>query len=129
MKLQLFYTPHDVVELIASFIQPFDGTIYDPCCGSGGMFIQSAQIVEAKQGDISKINVYGQEYGSYLIQRLSKELEPEYGSGFGKRQLEMSRQFYREYPIANTLYSQLNWYQYKFAYDHSRCRQARVLPT
>lgn len=34
-----FYTPHDIVELIPSFIEPFDGTLYDPCCGSGGMFI------------------------------------------------------------------------------------------
>ena len=56
-----FYTPHDVVELIASFIQPFDGTLYDPCCGSGGMFVQSAALIEAKKGDISRINVYGQE--------------------------------------------------------------------
>lgn len=56
-----FYTPHDVVSLIASMIEPFDGTIYDPCCGSGGMFIQSADIVKAKAGDISRINVYGQE--------------------------------------------------------------------
>ena len=56
-----FYTPHDVVELIASFIQPFNGTLYDPCCGSGGMFVQSAALIEAKKGDISRINVYGQE--------------------------------------------------------------------
>ena len=56
-----FYTPHDVVELIAGFIQPFDGTLYDPCCGSGGMFVQSAALIEAKKGDISRINVYGQE--------------------------------------------------------------------
>lgn len=56
-----FYTPHDVVELIASFIQPFDGTLYDPCCGSGGMFVQSAALIEAKKGDITRINVYGQE--------------------------------------------------------------------
>lgn len=56
-----FYTPHDVVQLIASMIEPYDGTLYDPCCGSGGMFIQSAELVKSKQGDISKINVYGQE--------------------------------------------------------------------
>lgn len=56
-----FYTPHDIVELIAAFIEPFDGTLYDPCCGSGGMFIQCAKYVEAKQGDISTVNVYGQE--------------------------------------------------------------------
>lgn len=56
-----FYTPHDIVELIAAFIEPYDGTLYDPCCGSGGMFIQCAKYVEAKQGDIKMVNVYGQE--------------------------------------------------------------------
>lgn len=56
-----FYTPHDVVQLIATMIEPYDGTLYDPCCGSGGMFIQSAELVESKQGDINRINVYGQE--------------------------------------------------------------------
>lgn len=56
-----FYTPHDVVQLIAAMIEPFDGTLYDPCCGSGGMFIQSADLVKEKQSDISRINIYGQE--------------------------------------------------------------------
>lgn len=56
-----YYTPHDVVQMIAAMIEPFDGTLYDPCCGSGGMFIQSAELVKAKRGDISRINVYGQE--------------------------------------------------------------------
>lgn len=56
-----FYTPHDVVQLIATMIEPYDGTLYDPCCGSGGMFIQSAALVKSKQGDINKINIYGQE--------------------------------------------------------------------
>lgn len=53
------------------------------------------------------------DYGTYLIKNLANNLEPEYGSGFSKRQLELSRQFYRTYPIANTLCSQLNWSQYK----------------
>lgn len=56
-----FYTPHDVVQLMASMIEPYDGTLYDPACGSGGMFIQSAELVKSKQGDINRINVYGQE--------------------------------------------------------------------
>lgn len=56
-----FYTPHDIVQLIATVIEPFDGMLYDPCCGSGGMFIQSTELVKSKQGDISRINVYGQE--------------------------------------------------------------------
>ena len=53
------------------------------------------------------------DYGTYLTRNLAKLLEPEYGSGFGVRQLELARQFYRTYPIANTLRSQLNWSQYR----------------
>lgn len=53
------------------------------------------------------------EYGTYLIRNLARQIEPEYGSGFSVRQLERSRQFYREYPIASALRSQLNWSQYK----------------
>lgn len=53
------------------------------------------------------------EYGKYLTEYIAGELEPEYGSGFSKRQIELIRQFYRTFPIANTLYSQLSWSQYK----------------
>lgn len=53
------------------------------------------------------------DYGTYLIKNLSENLEPEYGSGFSVRQLERSRQFYRLYPIASALRTQLNWSQYK----------------
>lgn len=52
-------------------------------------------------------------YGAYLTRNLAQRLEPEFGSGFGVRQLEQARQFYRTYPIANTLRSQLNWSQYR----------------
>lgn len=53
------------------------------------------------------------EYGSYLLTRLASEFEPEYGSGFSKRQLERARQFYKLYPNASALRTQLNWSQYK----------------
>ena len=53
------------------------------------------------------------DYGKYLTKELSKRLVPDYGSGFSVRQLEFCRQFYRTYPIANTLRSQLNWSQYR----------------
>jgi predicted nuclease of restriction endonuclease-like (RecB) superfamily len=53
------------------------------------------------------------EYGKYLLKYLSQQLEPEFGSGFGLRQLEIIRQFYRAFPIANALRSQLNWTQYR----------------
>jgi len=53
------------------------------------------------------------DYGKYLIKYLSKQLEPEFGSGFGVRQLERCRQFYRLFPIASAVRTQLNWTQYK----------------
>ena len=53
------------------------------------------------------------DYGAYLIRNLAIELEPEFGSGFSVRTLEQSRQFYRTFPIANALRSQLNWTQYR----------------
>ena len=53
------------------------------------------------------------DYGKYLTKELSERLVPDYGSGFSVRQLEFCRQFYRTYPIANTLRSQLNWSQYR----------------
>lgn len=53
------------------------------------------------------------DYGTYLIKTLAKTLESEYGSGFSVRQLERARQFYRLYPIASALRTQLNWFQYK----------------
>lgn len=57
-----FYTPKCIVNLIAEMIEPYDGILYDPCCGSGGMFVQSIKFVEAHSGNKKKISIYGQEY-------------------------------------------------------------------
>lgn len=57
-----FYTPKSIVNLIAELIEPFEGKIYDPCCGSGGMFVQSVKFVNEHQGNKKQISVYGQEY-------------------------------------------------------------------
>ena len=51
-----FYTPACLVRTMVECIEPFKGKVYDPACGSGGMFIQSAELVKSKQGDISKHN-------------------------------------------------------------------------
>lgn len=56
-----FYTPACVVKTLVEIIQPFHGRVYDPCCGSGGMFVQSAEFVKNHQGNISDIAIYGQE--------------------------------------------------------------------
>jgi type I restriction enzyme M protein len=57
-----FYTPKCVVNLIAEMIEPYKGKIYDPCCGSGGMFVQSIKFVESHHGNKKDISIYGQEY-------------------------------------------------------------------
>lgn len=57
-----FYTPKSIVNLIAELIEPYKGKIYDPCCGSGGMFVQSMKFIENHQGSTKDISVYGQEY-------------------------------------------------------------------
>ena len=56
-----FYTPACVVKTLVSVLKPFDGRVYDPCCGSGGMFVQSKQFVDNHQGTIDNLSVFGQE--------------------------------------------------------------------
>lgn len=56
-----FYTPACIVQLIAELIEPFEGVVYDPCCGSGGMFVQSHKFVEKHHGNSKAISVVGQE--------------------------------------------------------------------
>jgi type I restriction enzyme M protein len=56
-----FYTPSCIVRTIVEILQPYAGRVYDPCCGSGGMFVQSAKFIQNHQKDINNISVYGQE--------------------------------------------------------------------
>lgn len=111
-----YYTPHDVVQLIATLIEPFDGTLYDPCCGSGGMFIQSADLVKAKQGDISRINVYGQEKeaATYRLAKMnlalrgiSHNLGSESDSSFTN---DLHKGLYFDYIMANPPFNLKGWW-------------------
>jgi len=56
-----FYTPRSVVELLVEMLEPYKGRVFDPCCGSGGMFVQSEKFVKNHQGGINDISIYGQE--------------------------------------------------------------------
>jgi type I restriction enzyme M protein len=56
-----FYTPRSIVELLVSMLEPYKGRVFDPCCGSGGMFVQSEKFVEEHQGRVDDISIYGQE--------------------------------------------------------------------
>jgi type I restriction enzyme M protein len=54
-----FYTPRSIVELLVAMLEPYKGRVLDPCCGSGGMFVQSEKFVEEHQGKIDDISIYG----------------------------------------------------------------------
>jgi len=56
-----FYTPRSVVELLVEMLEPYKGRVFDPCCGSGGMFVQSEKFVAERQGRVNDISIYGQE--------------------------------------------------------------------
>ncbi len=66
-----FYTPRSVVRVMVEMIEPFKGRVYDPCCGSGGMFVQSEKFAEEHEGRIGDIAIYGQE-SNYTTWRLAK---------------------------------------------------------
>lgn len=118
-----FYTPHDVVQLIATVIEPFDGTLYDPCCGSGGMFIQSSELVKSKQGDISRINVYGQEKeaATYRLAKMnlalrgiSHNLGSESDSSFTN---DLHKGLYFDYIMANPPFNLKGWWDDSLSTD------------
>lgn len=56
-----FYTPRSIVELLVAMLEPYKGRVFDPCCGSGGMFVQSEKFVEGHQGRVNDLSIYGQE--------------------------------------------------------------------
>ena len=111
-----FYTPHDVVQLIAAMIEPFEGTLYDPACGSGGMFIQSAELVKSKQGNLNSINIYGQEKepATYRLAKMnlalrgiSHNLGGEADSSFTH---DLHKGLYFNYIMANPPFNLKGWY-------------------
>lgn len=118
-----FYTPQSIVELIASLIEPFDGKLYDPCCGSGGMFVQSVRLVEAHGGNKNTITVYGQESDpdTYRLAKMnlaargiSYHLGDTFASSFTHDQHPTLRS---EYIMANPPFNKKDWYDTKLAND------------
>jgi len=86
-----FYTPSSVVKLLVEMIEPYKGRVYDPCCGSGGMFVQSERFVEAHGGGRNDIAVYGQEMNdttwrlakmNLAIRGIEADLGPRWGDTF-----------------------------------------------
>lgn len=118
-----FYTPHDVVQLIATMIEPYEGTLYDPACGSGGMFIQSTELVKSKQGDINRINVYGQEKDAatyrlakmnLALRGISHNLGETNDSSFTH---DLHKGLYFDYIMANPPFNLKHWYDSNLSSD------------
>lgn len=110
-----FYTPHSIVNLIASIIEPIDGTIYDPCCGSGGMFVQSMKVIEAHGGNTKAVSVYGQEIQpetyrlakmNLAVRGISHDLGNEPASTFLN---EMHKDKKMDYVITNPPFNLKKW--------------------
>ena len=88
-----FYTPRSVVRLLVEMIEPYKGRVYDPCCGSGGMFVQSEKFVLAHGGKIGDVSIYGQESNfttwrlcrmNLAIRGIEGDLGPQNSDSFSK---------------------------------------------
>ena len=108
-----FYTPKTIVNLIAEMIEPYDGKIYDPCCGSGGMFVQSLKFVGAHGGNQKNISVYGQEYTktTYKLARMNLAIrgiaaDIKLGDTFHNDQ---HKDLKADYIMANPPFNQKSW--------------------
>lgn len=102
--------------MFGTMIEPYDGTLYDPCCGSGGMFIQSAELVKSKQGNLNGINIYGQEKepATYRLAKMnlalrgiSHNLGDEADSSFTH---DLHKGLYFNYIMANPPFNLKGWY-------------------
>lgn len=110
-----FYTPDSIVSLITELIEPYNGTIYDPCCGTGGMFVQSQKFVEAHKGNSKTISIYGQESiadtwklakMNLAIRGISCDLGTQWADTFSKDQ-HKTKKF--DYIIANPPFNLKDW--------------------
>ena len=105
-------------------IEPYEGTLYDPCCGSGGMFIQSTDLVKSRQGDINKINIYGQEKDAatyrlakmnLALRGLSHNLGETNDSSFTH---DLHKGVTFNYIMANPPFNLKGWYDENLKNDH-----------
>ena len=110
-----FYTPKSIVNLIAEMIEPYKGKIYDPACGSGGMFVQSIKFIESHHGNQKDISIYGQEYTAttyklakmnLAIRGISANLGDVPEDTFRKDQ---HRDLKADYIMANPPFNQKEW--------------------
>jgi type I restriction enzyme M protein len=112
-----FYTPSCVVRCLVEMLGPYKGRIYDPCCGSGGMFVQSEKFVEAHGGKVGDISIYGQESNAttrrlaimnLAIRGIEADFGPEHADSFRR---DLHPDLRADYVLANPPFNDSDWYR------------------
>ncbi|MDM7912609.1 MAG: class I SAM-dependent DNA methyltransferase [Methanotrichaceae archaeon] len=110
-----FYTPRCVVQVLVEMLAPYKGRIFDPCCGSGGMFVQSEKFVQAHGGRIGDISIYGQESNpttwklakmNLAIRGIDNNLGPEHADSFHR---DLHKDLRADYILANPPFNSSDW--------------------
>lgn len=129
-----FYTPKSIVNLIAEMIEPYKGIIYDPACGSGGMFVQSVKFIEAHHGNKKEVSIYGQEYTNttYKLAKMNLAIRGITGN-LGEKAAntfadDQHKDLKADYIMANPPFNQKDWRAENELLDDPRWRGYDVPP-
>lgn len=129
-----FYTPKSIVNLIAEMIEPYKGIIYDPACGSGGMFVQSIKFIENHHGNKKEISIYGQEYTNttYKLAKMNLAIRGISGN-LGEKAADtfaddQHKDLKADYIMANPPFNQKDWRAENELKDDPRWRGYDVPP-
>ena len=110
-----FYTPRCVVQVLVEMLAPYKGRVYDPCCGSGGMFVQSEKFIEEHGGKVGDISIYGQESNpttwrlakmNLAIRGIDANLGPEHADSFHR---DLHPDLKADYILANPPFNSSDW--------------------
>jgi len=110
-----FYTPRSVVELLVEMLEPYNGRVFDPCCGSGGMFVHSEKFVTEHQGRMNDISIYGQESNlttwrlckmNLAIRHIDADLGPHHADSFHN---DLHKDLKADYILANPPFNMSDW--------------------
>ena len=129
-----FYTPANIVELMTLLIQPYNGSVYDPCCGSGGMFVQSAEFIKNHKGNKKDITIYGQESNdkTYKLARMNlviRGLNCDLGSqDYSTFTHDLHPDLKADYILANPPFNLSNWRTAEELVNDSRWKGYEVPP-
>jgi type I restriction enzyme M protein len=118
-----YYTPRSVVKTLVEMLEPFEGRVYDPACGSGGMFVESAKFVEAHGGNTHAISVFGQEYTdtTWRLAKMNLALRG-IESDLGERSADsftsdLHPDLRADFVLANPPFNVSNWWDARLAED------------